>query len=586
MAAQLEEIDPPLEGVRVAHPRHSRGVARRLWLDDRRRSRTAHIRAPGRSRRISFAATAASSSPISRSTATRTASCPGIAAPPTGSSPCGRCRTSTPAAATLDGDLLGPVLSADCRRPARAGRRRHRGPRPRLGQRTRPRRRRSDRSAWVGSCRRRAPESFVAPIGATTERDCQRSTRARRTDVSRRRRTHARRATSRSSSLADAADCRARLSRRARPRDARLAACCSSFRARSCSPTRARCSQRQLLLGAGGLVLLIAAISLVAASISRPIHALAVAVGAASDDDLDFHLPEVARRDEVGVLTEALRRMRTRCSATSSCARRDLAARARLEHELEIAASIQQSMLPRRTRGCAASRCTSRGRSVAGEASRRRSLRLLREPRRRPAVRDRRRLGQGHSRGAVHGESVGRCSRCSAPPASCRTGCSPRSTQRFADSNDACMFVTSAAASWTSARGCYGTRAPATSRRWCSRSAATSSRCSRRTARDRSRSRRDYPLSERYVAPGDTLVLFTDGVTEAEAADGSLFGLERVSALLRERAPDERSRRARAPHRRCRRRPRTELSRDRRPDRPRGRRCAPRGVTASRRDGR
>ena len=37
-------------------------------------------------------------------------------------------------------------------------------------------------------------------------------------------------------------------------------------------------------------------------------------------------------------------------------------------------------------------------------------------------------------------------------------------------------------------------------------------------------------------------MLFTDGVTEAAAADGSLFGLERLSALLRERARRRRSR--------------------------------------------
>jgi sigma-B regulation protein RsbU (phosphoserine phosphatase) len=43
-----------------------------------------------------------------------------------------------------------------------------------------------------------------------------------------------------------------------------------------------------------------------------------------------------------------------------------------------------------------------------------------------------------------------------------------------------------------------------------------------------------YPLTERRIAPGDTLLLFTDGVTEAAAADGSLFGLDRLCALLRE----------------------------------------------------
>jgi sigma-B regulation protein RsbU (phosphoserine phosphatase) len=47
----------------------------------------------------------------------------------------------------------------------------------------------------------------------------------------------------------------------------------------------------------------------------------------------------------------------------------------------------------------------------------------------------------------------------------------------------------------------------------------------------------EYPLTEGFLAPGDTLVLFTDGLSEAEADDGALFGVERVSALLRD-VPD------------------------------------------------
>src|SRR5678815_5194114 len=66
-----------------------------------------------------------------------------------------------------------------------------------------------------------------------------------------------------------------------------------------------RLLRRQLWLGAAGLVLLIAAISFVAAAISRPVHALAEAVGTAAEDQLEFALPDLPRRDEVGVLTAA-----------------------------------------------------------------------------------------------------------------------------------------------------------------------------------------------------------------------------------------------------------------------------------------
>jgi sigma-B regulation protein RsbU (phosphoserine phosphatase) len=42
----------------------------------------------------------------------------------------------------------------------------------------------------------------------------------------------------------------------------------------------------------------------------------------------------------------------------------------------------------------------------------------------------------------------------------------------------------------------------------------------------------EYPLHAGVMAPGDTLVLFTDGVTEAESADRAQFGMERLIDLL------------------------------------------------------
>lgn len=41
-------------------------------------------------------------------------------------------------------------------------------------------------------------------------------------------------------------------------------------------------------------------------------------------------------------------------------------------------------------------------------------------------------------------------------------------------------------------------------------------------------------VTELMLEPGDTLVLYTDGITEARSADGELFGLDRLSAFVRE----------------------------------------------------
>jgi HAMP domain-containing protein len=146
---------------------------------------------------------------------------------------------------------------------------------------------------------------------------------------------------------------------------------------------------RQLWLGAAGLALLLAAISFVATGVSRPIHRLAAAVGGARDGDLDFPLPAETRDDETGVLTAALRRLRDSLKLHVQMRAETIAAQSRLEHELQIAASIQQSMLPSRDPWPPAARRACRGRFDPRAARGRRSLRLLPARRRAAVVRDR-----------------------------------------------------------------------------------------------------------------------------------------------------------------------------------------------------
>ena len=42
----------------------------------------------------------------------------------------------------------------------------------------------------------------------------------------------------------------------------------------------------------------------------------------------------------------------------------------------------------------------------------------------------------------------------------------------------------------------------------------------------------DLTEQEIYLAPGDTLVLYTDGVIEARAPDGAFYGEARLASLL------------------------------------------------------
>jgi len=296
--------------------------------------------------------------------------------------------------------------------------------------------------------------------------------------------------------------------------------------------------QRQLLLGAIGLGVLIGAIFLVAARVARPIHALAEAVGRASEEDLDFHLPEATRRDEVGVLTEALRRMRNSLQQHIQLRAASMAEQARLEHELEIAASIQQSMLPQQASVAAlplAARVAAAllpAKQVGGDLYdyfvRRDGTVLFA-------------IGDVSDKGVPAALFMARLSallRVLGAEDELPDRLLAGINARLVDGNDACMFVTvgcgllnvdtgriqyaSAGHELPLLRQLEGTVRP-----WIAEGgpAIGIEACG------------EFHLREGFIAPGDTLVLFTDGVTEAEAQDGSLFGVDRLSALLRE-APD------------------------------------------------
>jgi phosphoserine phosphatase RsbU/P len=292
---------------------------------------------------------------------------------------------------------------------------------------------------------------------------------------------------------------------------------------------------RQIALGTIGLVGLIAAIMLVASGIAGPIRALADAVGKAREGDFDLHVPETRRRDEVGVLADALRRMRDSLQRHIHLRAASLAEQGRLEHELAIAASIQQSMLPRRESGTALPRAARvaaallPAKHVGGDLY---DYFELRDGNVLFAI------GDVSDKGIPAALFMARVSAllrelggaCESPDrllADVNT--------RLVDGNDAAMFVTvgcgvldvqTGRISYASAghdapllRTLEGTVMPLMMETGPAIGIDAGVR---------------YPLGEAFIAPGDTLVLFTDGVTEADAGDGSLFGLDRLSTVLRE----------------------------------------------------
>jgi len=107
----------------------------------------------------------------------------------------------------------------------------------------------------------------------------------------------------------------------------------------------------QIGLALAGLALLAVAIVVLSRRITRPLGALAVSAGRLATGDLDGPLPESSSRDEIGALTTAFRHMRDSLKDYIRNLQETTAAKERLEGELKAARRIQADMLPPPTAG-------------------------------------------------------------------------------------------------------------------------------------------------------------------------------------------------------------------------------------------
>ena len=101
------------------------------------------------------------------------------------------------------------------------------------------------------------------------------------------------------------------------------------------------------VMGLGGLLLLTLVIVLIARSITTPIRALAQATGKIAEGDFEAPLPGTLSKDEVGGLTRDFRVMRDSLKDHIKQLTETTAARERMESELQIAHDIQMSILPK-----------------------------------------------------------------------------------------------------------------------------------------------------------------------------------------------------------------------------------------------
>ena len=108
---------------------------------------------------------------------------------------------------------------------------------------------------------------------------------------------------------------------------------------------RARRNQ-MLAISFLALALVIPLAWLFANRISTPLRDLHKAIGRVSSGDFDFHLPSVSSKDEVGDLNIALRTMRTSLKKHIEDLAAAITARERLAGELEVATRIQMSFVP------------------------------------------------------------------------------------------------------------------------------------------------------------------------------------------------------------------------------------------------
>ena len=291
-------------------------------------------------------------------------------------------------------------------------------------------------------------------------------------------------------------------------------------------------AQRQLLIGFGVVALTLGLVWLFARRISRPLEALARSVERIGHGDLDTPLPAIWNPLEVGALSDVTERMRGLLKGHIEERAMRLAAEQRRAHELEIARQIQQSMLPSPPREpldgrYAIAAILQPAREVGGDlydflqVDGRRLVFVIAD------VAD-----KGVPAALLMARVTGlfrAIARSEANPGSILRELDARLSQ----GNDACMFVTAGCGQLDGETGeleyASAGHEPPMLRRVDGTAVILAAEGGPALGLDMNAG---YPVWTGRLAPGDALVLWTDGVTEAFDAAGDAFGLARLQPVV------------------------------------------------------
>ena len=291
------------------------------------------------------------------------------------------------------------------------------------------------------------------------------------------------------------------------------------------------------LLALGYAVVLLVLVALIARSISQPVRALQEAARAVSAGRLDVEVPVVDTGDELAELPRAFNTMmaglRDHVERLAVVTREQ----ERVESELAIAARIQESFLdqsgwPRRPDLEVRAACL-QAREVGGDFY---DYFSLEDGTVGLALGD----SSGHGIGAAFFMAGARTLvRAYALAGTTPSQCLEAVNRRLQEENGTMMFVTAVYGVLDPRTGRLefanaGHPSPLVLRADGSLEALSAPRCPPLGIRHGTR----YASREVRLQPGDRLVLFSDGLPEAEEASGARFGQPRLEAALRRLAGD------------------------------------------------